>query len=130
MAEFFSIDFGAVLPILIERVLSLFNKDPELEEWKERFSRRIQLSMEEAYSVQCVGMRKPIPIIDIYQQLHLLNPSRETVTVESVFRSGDDAIIFAGPGRGKTTLLRWLFFQFAGDQGRLPLLYITIYLCT
>ena len=80
-----------------------------------------RIALKEASEVQCVGMREPIPINAIYQQAHLVDGRGHDADLLALIRSGEDAIILAEPGRGKTTLVRWAYMQ--RDETLFPLLF-------
>ena len=86
--------------------------------------------MHQASSVQCIGMAKPIPIRDVYQPARLVNRALDAYQdLDSLIgRSSDPslssgAIIFAGPGWGKTTLLHWIFMSLVDRNDTLPILF-------
>ena len=118
-------DIGSAVPYLVDSVLSLFGKDVDSRQWQSTLDRLARLSAQQASHVQCVGMREPIPIQDIYQPLGIcVSKGRETkrVTFEELI-NGESSIIFAGPGRGKTTLLHWAYMQLMGSRTHLPILF-------
>jgi hypothetical protein len=107
-----SFDLGSALPYLENRILSLFGKDSATLEWQNRLKNMIRLSSEQAGHVQCVGMHTPIPIGQIYQPIRLTrSDSKDNAELDSadLLRASKDAIILAGPGWGKTTLLHYLY---------------------
>src|SRR5262249_52711834 len=124
MGDGISIDLGSAVPYIVDGLLGVFGKDSVSVEWKAKIQRLVKLSVEQASYVQCVGMAKPIPISDIYQPTDLIRPDlddpRTTITI--LLKQGMDAIIFAGPGRGKTTLLHWMYMQLCQSRETTPLL--------
>jgi hypothetical protein len=124
MGDGISINLGDSLPYILESVLELVGKDAATREWKLQLSELVKLSAEQASAVQCVGMPQPIPITDIYQRTTLRRPPRgKPQTFERLIESQEDALIFAGPGWGKTTLLHWMYVQLANAKVHIPLLF-------
>jgi hypothetical protein len=125
MSDGISIDVGSAVPFLVDGLLSVFGKDAVSVEWREKLHRLVKLSVEQASFVQCVGMVKPVPIADIYQPTALIRPDLENraTSIDNLVKEGEDAIIFAGPGRGKTTLLHWMYMLFSRSIESTPLLF-------
>ena len=99
-------------------------------------------------SVKCVGMHKPVPFEDIYQPTTLAikgvpqkhqevyayqdraarsivasqNLSYRPVNVERFLESAEDAIIFAGPGWGKSTFLHYVYRRYVDSSNVFPVL--------
>src|ERR1035438_10744685 len=110
----------ALIAYLEDRIKGVFGRDAASERRSARLTRRMRLALEQARSVKCVGMDRPIAIQAIYQpiglqtdftershtrldtDIHRLMAVRDSKTKELV---GTDGIIYAGPGRGKSTLL-------------------------
>jgi hypothetical protein len=86
-----------------------------------------RMSFEQSAQVQCVGMAKPVPIDKIYQPTRLIRRARlgteEEIEFEQLLGEDADAIIFAGPGWGKTTLLHWTYHSLAQGTTFAPLLF-------
>jgi hypothetical protein len=124
MTEGVSVDLGGLLPYLEDKVRRLFGRDPEHVAAREALERHLRLATREAGSVQIVGMDQPVSIFDIYQPT-LLTRHRDgrTATFEELVTGGDNVVIFAGPGRGKTMLLRYMFATLAQRKQLLPLLF-------
>ncbi len=121
-----SIDLGTLLPYAEQRLLSIFGRDEASQEWNRRLKDFARVSLEQASYVQSVGMHTPVPIQKIYQPTRLTRESgqpRSSVSVHDLIRGGEDAIIFAGPGQGKTTFLHHLYVCLAGDDGVVPILF-------
>ena len=143
-----SLDFGQALEFLLRQFLELLGKGPDVERFRDQIARQIRTSLVEAATVQCVGMHEPIQIGDIYQQVALcpraLSPSDLPSQLEPddeesaapagssgpprcsdplrVVRRTSNALVFSGPGQGKTTMIHWLFMQLRSDRTLLPLL--------
>lgn len=67
-----TISLGDSLPYLEQRFLKLFGQDAETMELKEWFRRLQTTALIQAASVQCLGMRDPVPFLDIYQPTRLI----------------------------------------------------------
>ena len=124
-----SIELGDAVPYLIECVKSWFGKDKLSTEAKARFERLFGMSINMASNIQCIGMWKPIPIKDIYQPtrlnqsfLSMIPELNEDVTIINLIRSNRNAIILAGPGDGKTTLMHWTYIQLLKNKEYIPIL--------
>jgi hypothetical protein len=120
-----SIDVGSALPYVIERTLAIFGRDALTQEAKNRLQRQIRLSFETASFVQFVGMDRPIPIQQIYQQTRLLTRSEGHAAPTDyweLIKRGTDGIIFGGPGSGKTVLLHWIYMHLQRQPDTIPLL--------
>jgi hypothetical protein len=75
MGDGISFDLGSAVPYIIDRTMAVFGKDVASAEWKVNIERIVRLSVEQASTVQCVGMARPIPIADIYQTTRVLAPA-------------------------------------------------------
>lgn len=114
-----SIDVGDALPYYTEKLLALFGQDSATRAANERFVRMQHMGVERASSIQCIGMPVPVPIERLYQPSRLL----PRTTLEDLIASQKSAVIMAGPGRGKTTLLHWIFVTTLHNEAVLPLLF-------
>ena len=129
------IDPGPALLYLEEKATGWFGKDfASLD--SAAWLRGLQnTALVQTSSVQCVGMHKPVPFNDIYQPTSLVIkgvPAKRQevyapqdraarsilasrafasrpVNVEAFLQTADDAVIFAGPGWGKSTFLHYLY---------------------
>lgn len=70
-------------------------------------------------------MHTPIPIDKIYQpaRLTVKLPGATPISTHELLQEGGDAVIFAGPGRGKTTLLHHIYVTLAESQSVVPVLF-------
>jgi hypothetical protein len=121
-----SIDLGTLVPYAEQRILSIFGKDQHSLEWNHRVKDLSRISLEHASYVQSVGMNTPVPIQKIYQPARLTRKSNQGsswLAISDLLRNGEDAVIFAGPGRGKTTLLHHLYVRLAADDQVVPFLF-------
>jgi hypothetical protein len=138
--SFFSVqlDPASALTYLEEKGKSFFERDAKSLEAVSWLSGLQNTALALTRVVQCVGMHKPVPFDDIYQPTSLVikgapQKRQETyaydnrlsrsivasklssyhaVNVEKFLSSSDDAIIFAGPGWGKSTFLHYIFRRF------------------
>jgi hypothetical protein len=131
----FSIDVDGAVPYLVESFLSLIGKDAATRQVAQWFSELQRVGLEESSYVQAVGMHQPVPIEDMYQPTRLMWLAKyvtvtvgkglksfqlpeKPITLESFLGFPGNVIILAGPGWGKTTLVRFVFKRFA--QGSKP----------
>lgn len=122
-----SIDLGAAIPYLMELVKGWFGKDAAAMASIERFEKHFRLAVTLASHVQCVGMSEPIPVSQIYQQTRLKrSPYAEqgNIDIWDLLEDNTNAVIFAGPGDGKTVLMQWFFSQLVSRQNHLPMLFM------
>jgi hypothetical protein len=144
-----TIPIGDCLPYLELKFKEMIGKDPESLEAAAWLSSLHKTALIQAKHVYCVGMHSPLPFDSIYQPTRLrVAGSEETSRSESFYHSDDairsmlegrrlqersisiqaflanpeDAIIYAGPGWGKTTFLHYIFRRFASEKAVLPVL--------
>jgi hypothetical protein len=151
MSESANIKLSAdALMYLEQRCLKLFGKDYESVQLREWFRGLHTTALAQTASIQCLGMRDPVPFSDIYQPARLIvGPDPDTAEIEESFSYSDkrirsilrgrtfnektisvdellwrdhDALIFSGPGWGKTTLLHQIFRTAAINENLLPIL--------
>ncbi len=141
MAGEISIDVGSAVPYLVNSLLGFFHKDVASEEWRKQLISLVRRSLDRASWVQCVGMDRPIPIQNIYQPSRLVrfslnNSSRhqqwfytpakqvpDNFNFHELVKQNIDAVVFAGPGRGKTTLLHSMYVALYRSPEYIPLLF-------
>jgi hypothetical protein len=142
------LDVGSALVYLEEKGKGLFGKDLASVEAVSWLNGLQSTALTVTSSVKCVGMHKPVPFDDIYQPTSLtikgvpqkhrqvyVHQDRvarsivagealnsRPVNVESFLKSPDDAIIFAGPGWGKSTFLHYVYRRFVNSSNVLPVL--------
>jgi hypothetical protein len=109
---------------LAERTQRIFLDCGIAGPWLDHILQGIPVGFQQAQSVQCIGMRQPIPLADIYQSLRCRRGNDTSlITFESVFDQPEDSIIFAGPGRGKTTVLQYSYTKLTEGSSWLPILF-------
>lgn len=125
-----TIDVGSAIPYAVDRILSIFGKDSITQALKEKLNKQIKTATHEASWVQCVGMYRPIPITDIYQPTRLTRlvgthkkGSFVSTDFWTLLEKRSDAIIYAGPGQGKTTLLHWMYMNLLRSKEWIPVLF-------
>ena len=138
-----TIPIGDCLPYLEMRFRELIGKDPASLEIAAWFASLQKTAMVQATHVYCVGMHSPLPFESIYQPTRLRVAGAEEASRSESFYHEDDAIrsmlegrklqerllsidaflatpenaiIYAGPGWGKTTFLHHIFRRFAFAQ--------------
>jgi hypothetical protein len=134
-----------------QKFLKLFGKDQGSTELKGWFMGLQQTAHTLAASVHCLGMRRPLPFDSIYQPTRLLvgrdrgeasaeassyawedKVSRsilrgrayeeKSIPICDFLQRDDDALIFGGPGWGKTTFLHHVFRTTVTNDAVLPVL--------
>jgi hypothetical protein len=134
-----------------QKFLRLFGKDHESLQLSSWFKGLQETALTQTSTVHCLGMRSPLPFDSIYQPIRLLVGSDDTdvVTAESAYAWEDrvsrsilrgrafnessitvndfllrdqDALIFGGPGWGKTTFLHHIFRATVKHDDILPVL--------
>jgi hypothetical protein len=134
MSDGVTIGVGEAYPFLEQRVLQIFGKDAATIEETKWLRSLHETAVQIASKIQCVGMPGPVPFEDIYQPTHLFRKGiRKTsnefaydsrtqrsfvmaqaerfrpVSFDQLLSIDDDALIFAGPGWGKSTFLNSVF---------------------
>lgn len=145
-----NINLGDALPWLEDRVRAIFGKDVASLELANWFKELQETATKQTSVVYCLGMHRPIPFDDIYQPTRLTikgNPQahnagesyayvdakarsiargleldEHSITIADFLASGEDALIFSGPGWGKTTFLHHIFRRTIADPEILPVL--------
>lgn len=144
-----TIPIGDCLPYLELKFKEMIGKDPATLEAAEWFTSLEKTAMVQAKHVYCVGMHSPLPFETIYQPTRLRVAGAEgasrsesfyheddairsilearrlqqrSVSIEVFLASHESAIIYAGPGWGKTTFLHHIFRRYASDKAVLPIL--------
>jgi hypothetical protein len=139
-------DLGSALPWAEEKILGFFGKGAVALQQKALLKQLHDTAVEMTQSVQCIGMSKPVSFEKIYQPTKLRvrsgldisaaaafhdqnrtaqsiaiarAHSMSTVSVEAFLESPENAVVFAGPGWGKTTFLHHIFRRKTSD----PALY-------
>jgi hypothetical protein len=145
----FSINLGDALPYAEQKFLKLFGKDAESLELAEWFKGMHATALKQTATVQCLGMRNPLPFDSIYQPTRLIvGPDEEdsgtetyawddrasrsilrgrafneqSITIDEFLHRDQDALIFSGPGWGKTTFLHHIFRSTVTRDDVLPVL--------
>ena len=134
---YIKIDLSTTLPYLVESFKGLIGKDSLTLEKRNKLINIISVALKYSSYIQIIGMEKPIYIEDIYQQLSLscliyshwenkaLIPEPIANTdILSLVKEHKSAVIKAGPGDGKTTLVSWLYIQLCKKRDIFPILII------
>jgi hypothetical protein len=144
-----SINLGDSLPYLEQRFLEMIGKDAASKEAAAWLSNLQTTAIIQARHVYCVGMHAPLPFESIYQPTRLRVAGADeasksesfyhhdeairsmlegrrllerSVSTEDFLADSDNAIIYAGPGWGKTTFLHHIFRLYAQSKTVLPIL--------
>lgn len=112
-----------LIPHVANRLCELFATDELPEGFTLRLRSYVDLSVREAAYVQCVGMREPIPLVRLYQPTRFKDRGSALDWISS--GEAEDAVVFAGPGQGKTTFLRFVLLTPAYAE-RSPLILLTL----
>ncbi len=140
---------GAALSCAEQKFLKLFGDDNagvDLAEW---FKRLQDTALVQTATVQCLGMRNPLPFDTIYQPTRVIVASNDddatgdsyvyadrvsrsilrgrafdekSITIDEFICRDHDALIFSGPGWGKTTFLHHIFRSTIKKEDVLPVL--------
>jgi hypothetical protein len=144
------IDLGDTLPYLVERFRQLIGKDQESQETEAWFTSLQRTAIFQASQVQCIGMHRPLLLTEIYQPTRLrirratnargsgqaishedrltraavqeADIQEQTISVRDFLDRGENAIVYAGPGWGKTTFLHHVFLESINQKKILPVL--------
>jgi hypothetical protein len=137
----FNVDLGNAIPYFVEKFLELVGKDMASTELREWFAEVQRIGLQESSTVMAVGMHTPLPLEEIYQPTKLLWES-PVITIDlptGVRRQIElpekkippakfldlhlNAVIFAGPGWGKTTFLHYAFLHEWRRKAVVPILF-------
>jgi hypothetical protein len=140
---------GAALSCAEQKFLKLFGNDDEGVKLAEWFKRLQDTALIQTASVQCLGMRNPLPFDTIYQPTRVIVASSDddasgdsyayadrvsrsilrgrafdekAITIDEFLRRDQDALVFSGPGWGKTTFLHHIFRATIRKDDVLPVL--------
>jgi len=132
-----------------QKFLRLFGQDSESKELAKWFKGLQQTALAQTASVNCLGMRTPLPFDSIYQPNRILvcldeneavdgassfahedrvsrsilrGLKQKPVTVKEFLNRDQDALIFGFPGWGKTTFLHHIFRSTVKAEDILPVL--------
>jgi len=147
MSEGITFDVGGAYPYIEQRVLQIFDKDAASVAEREWLKSLHETAAHQASRVQCVGMSNPVPFEAIYQPTHLFRKGVRRTSSEFAYESrtqrsilaeqvqtfqpislddllslGEDGIIFAGPGWGKTTFVSSVFRIIMRSEDMWPVL--------
>lgn len=147
-AELYDI-VNAALSKAEEKFLNLFNAESEGDQLTDWFNRLQDTALMQTMSVQCLGMRRPLPFDRIYQPIRLKVPpdedetatesyahgnrasrsilrgrafSDKSIIIDEFLKRDQDALILSGPGWGKTTFLHHVYRKTVKSDHLLPVL--------
>lgn len=140
---------GAALSCAQQKFLTLFGDKEEDESLAQWFQRLQDTALAQTASVQCLGMRNPLPFDKVYQPTRVIVAGEEdetagssyayadrmtrsilrgraftekSIAVEEFLSRDEDAVIFSRPGWGKTTFLHYVFRTTIKKSDVLPVL--------
>jgi hypothetical protein len=147
MSDGVTFDVGGAYPYIEQRVLQIFGKDAASAAERDWLKSLHETAAHQASRVQCVGMANPVPFETIYQPTHLFRKGIRRTSTEFAYGSrtqrsflaeqvetfrpislddllalGEDGIIFAGPGWGKTTFMSSVFRAIMRSEDTWPVL--------
>ncbi len=141
MGEFL-IDLGSTIPYFVDRFLELVGKDLETVELRRWFEETQRIGFQESSFVMAVGMHTPVPLEEIYQPTRIVFqgqsltiylpaggrrnirlPENAVFPPERFLSLHTNAVIYAGPGWGKTTFLHYLFLKTWRERTAIPVLF-------
>jgi hypothetical protein len=102
------------------RALEIFVSDEIQDDLRSTIQDHIDFTIREAELVQCVGMTQPVPLRDLYQPTRL---KRGKTSLSEVIQVKSNTVIIAGPGQGKTTLLRHILLTESERSQIIPLFF-------
>jgi hypothetical protein len=147
-----SINFSAdALEYAEQKFLKLFGRDYASIQLKRWFKGLQETALTQTATVHCLGMRNPLPFESVYQPTRLIvGPdegdrlpaessyvwedrvsrsilhgrafNEKPITIDEFLQRDQDALIFGGPGWGKTTFLHYVFRLKMRDDDVLPVL--------
>ena len=143
---------ASAIEYLNQKFWKLFGKDEASKQLAEWFQGLQQTGLTQTETVQCVGMRTPLPFDSVYQPTRVIvgpDPDEvvegdsyawedqrsrsiirgralehNSISVQEFLKRDQDALIFGGPGGGKTTLLHHIYRLTLKDEFLLPILII------
>lgn len=123
-----SMDFRPLIEYAEDKVLAAFGLDAASKAARERIRQVTSIALQNASTVQCIGMHTPLPIDQIYQPTRLVRIGQrkgvsQPISFGALIEAGDNAIVFGGPGRGKTVLLNYIFWHLAKQDQYAPILF-------
>jgi len=117
------IDIAPLVEYSTNKVLSLFGKDPATIILRNKLTERIKIYLHDAAFIKSIGMARPIPIDEIYQETKLHSYEDNDINYQEVIKSEKDIIIRGGPGSGKSIFLNWILYKQSRDKGNLAVMF-------
>ena len=119
-----SINLGSTFEYVEAKVREALGYDEASKELRLVIDTHLRRAIHDASTVQVIGMDRPVSIFEIYQPTLLLYPrSSKTTSPSALIKTQSNAIVFAGPGRGKTTLLHYILAHLGTKSSIMPLLF-------
>lgn len=124
MSQNFGIELGSALQYLEDKVRAVVGYDHASIAFRSLLDKHLALAVRDATQVQIIGMYQPVSIFEVYQPTRLIPRFPVRVkTVADLLERNNDAVVFGGPGRGKTILMHYIFATSAKRNEHLPLLF-------
>jgi hypothetical protein len=115
-----SLDFHQTVAELRSRTISFFASDEMSIDLESNLRDHTGLSVQEASFVQCVGMNGPVDLLRLYQPTRFKDWSSG---LDGILSTGAGSVVFAGPGQGKTTLLKYILLKHLESERLVPILF-------
>ncbi len=114
----------AATEALVTRIASSFSRGSWRAAVRVLLTKHLRQAAESAETVQIIGMDRPVSIFDIYQPSRVVDwTSADEVPFMHLVEHHEDAVIYAGPGSGKTVLMQYAFATLAMSPVYLPVLF-------
>lgn len=130
-----SVDIGNAIPYFVDRFLEVVGRDPSSESLRRWFTELQSVGFLHASTVHCVGLHTPMSLSEMYQPLRLqwqsteaheggqqVSLPNEPIEDNSLLEPPANAVILAGPGRGKTTVLKFVFLRSFESKKSIPVI--------
>ena len=124
MSEGIGVELGTALQYIEDKARVALGYDQASIEFRALLDKHMRHALRDAATVQIIGMYRPVSIFDIYQPTTLTAQwQKGVITVRDLLDRKENAVVFGGPGRGKTIFLHYLFATVAKNIDVVPLLF-------
>ena len=121
-----SVEIGSALPYAVDSLLKLFGRDALSVASRNRLTNRVRLSLQEASTIQAVGMSRPVPIDTLYQPTRLRTEHfhrQKVFSVKQALSLSENLVIWGDPGSGKSVFLKYAYLTLIKQESDIPLLF-------